>query len=99
MVDVAQVFGQLNRGGKVAARVAGNQIRHQILLFAKLLIDLRILRAECVVYIAPGLTHDGEHLRAYVFRRNLQLATDVVLAKLLEERIGLIGHDVIIAKT
>ena len=33
-----------------------------------------------------------------MLRRNLELTADVMLAELLEERVGFIGHDVIIAQ-
>ena len=99
MADVAQVFRQLDCSLQIAARMAGNEIGHEILFLAQLFVDALVLFAEGVIDVSARLAHDGEYLRADMLRRNLELTADVVLAKLLEERIGLVRHDIVIAKT
>lgn len=74
VVDVAQIFGQLDGSGKVAARMAGNQIGNEVLFLAEFLIDSFIFFTKRIVDIASRLAHDGEHLRADVLRRDFELA-------------------------
>ncbi len=89
MVDIAQVFGQLDGGGKSLPGCLKSD-RHKILLLAQLLVDTPVFFAECVVYVAPRFAHDGENLRADVLRRDLELAADVVLAQFAQECVGVI---------
>ena len=85
MVDIAQILSQLNRGSKIAARMAGDQVGDEVLLLADFLVDACVLLAERIVYVAAGLAHHGEHLGADVFGRDLELAADMVLAELAKE--------------
>ena len=99
MVDIAQVFRQLDGGEQVAARMAGNQVRDKVLFFAQFLIDALIFFTKRIVYVTPGLAHDGKNLRTDMLRRNLELTADMVLAKLAQESVGFIRHDIVIAQT
>lgn len=99
VIDIAQVFCKLNGGIQIAARMAGNEIGDEVLFLPQLLIDALIFLTEGIVHIASRFAHNGEHFRADMLRRDLELATDVVLAQLLEEGVGFVRRDVVIAQT
>ena len=67
-----EVLGQIDRVLQSAARVAGHEVGHQILLFARLLAQLVELILELVEGLDGRLAHVGKGVGGAVLRGDLQ---------------------------
>ena len=82
-------------GVEVGTGVAGDEVGHQILLFAQLLVDALVFCLEILVHLVAALPHKGQDFVVHVFWGHLQLAGDVVLAQLPEKGPILFQHQVV----
>ena len=94
-VVLIKVLGQIDRVLQGAARVAGHEVGHQILLFACLLAQLVKLILELVEGLDGRLAHVGKGVGGAVLRGDLQLSGHMVLHQLLEEGIVRVSHQVV----
>ena len=92
---LVEVFGQIDGILEGAARVTGHEVRHEVLLFARLPAQLVELILKLVEGLDRRLAHVGEGVGGAVLRRNFQLAGNVVLHQLLKESVIGVGHQVI----
>ena len=75
--------------------MAGHQVGHQVLFFARLAAELIELILEAVEHLDGRLAHIGQGVGGAVLRGHLQLARDVVFHQLLEEGFVGVGHQVV----
>ena len=75
--------------------MAGHEIGHQILLFAKALGQLEITRFETVINLDRGLAHVAENAVTAMLWSNLQLSANVIANQLLEEGFVLIINQIV----
>ena len=98
VADVAKVLRKLDGRAQVAARVAGDEVGHEVLVLPQALVDALILFAEGLEHLAARLAHELEDLGGDVLGRDLELAADVVGAELVEELVALVEHHVVKAQ-
>ena len=94
-IEILHLFGaqsrlfhvarQHDRIVQMAARMAGHEIRHQILIHMRVFIRLTIAAHEIIEYLRFRLAHVVQYARAYVFRRDLQLTGYVVAHQFIQE--------------
>ena len=72
---------QVDHGVQIAAGMAGNEIRHQVLLAARLGRFAFEHFGELFEIIAAGLAHQAEHCWVGVFRSDFQMAAHVMPRK------------------
>ena len=76
--------GEVNHLLQSAAGVAGDKIRHRVLLLANAATRSLELPVERDVVVSRGLFHQPQHFGVGVLRRHLQMAADVVLGEFLK---------------
>ncbi len=75
--------------------MGGHQIRHQELLLPKLVIKLVIFPDESFIDRFLRFPHLLKHRVRNMFRRYLELSTDMVLHQFPEERVVPVRHQII----
>ena len=90
-----QVECHVYGGVEVGTGVAGDEVGHQILLFAQLLVDALVCHLEILVHLMAAFPHQGQDFVVHVLWGHLQLAGDVVLAQLPEKGPILFQHQVV----
>ena len=94
-VIFVQVFGQKHRILQGTARMAGHQVRHKILLFARLFAQLVEFILEFVENLDGGLAHISQRSGGHMFGGHLQLAGHMVLDQFFKEGVVFLGHQVV----
>lgn len=92
VLDIQREFDGMIQG---AARVTGNQVGHQELLFAQAGVDRLIPFLEGLVDTRTGFAHGLQNLGIDMFRSDLQLAADMMVAQFFEELAAVVHHAVI----
>ena len=90
---------QINSIPHGRARMAGHQIRHQILLLAKSRTKLEILFAEALVNAEMRFTHAIQYTVGAMLGRNLELTADMVTHQLAEKAVIPIRHQIVKSDT
>ncbi len=87
-----QVQGQLHGVRERGARVTGDEVRHQVLLFAGRFTGLAKRLREALVHLDARLLHLFQHFRIGVLGRHGDLAAGVVLGQFGDEFRAALGQ-------
>ena len=98
VVDVAQIFGQLDGSGKVAARMAGNQIGNEVLFLAEFLrcdfelaadVILTQLAEKRVGFVGHDvvITQTGAHKHFFNLGQGAHLAKQLDVIRVIDDHI------------
>ena len=75
----------------------GHEIRHDILLFSKVAVELHVFCHKAVIQRGGGLAHQPQHPVGHMLRRDLELPGNMVLDERAQERVALVVHHIVIA--
>ena len=79
--------------------MGGDEVRHEELLQAELLVYFGVFFQEFLGHFARRLAHVAQHAHAHVLGRDLQLSAYMPAAELFEESTFFVGEYIVVAET